>query len=734
MVVAALREVRGELSVGERVGIDRLQLPVLGDRRGLEVLVPVAKLLAPELVLEGHRGALEALRNILGGDRNDRAVPEAVDVLHLAPLDEQPVEGAELAEAALERLGVHLGPVARDGAREVDRIDHPRAGAGRFVRRRGGGVWGGHESSSSASVWARPSTGTQGAVSAPCVPNERPDRSPIPLSQREAATLRGQGQSAPTTGPTPLTAVSWMRSAGRLLSGESDSPACAAAVLACTTTGESRWRLVPRPWEAVGVSDWSPIRYARNGDVAIAFSEIGSGDVDVLVIGGFVTHLEIVPTLPIAARFWERMASFARVVAFDKRGMGLSDRDAGGYTLENIADDAIAVLDAAGVERAAVFGISEGGPASIMLAAAHPERVSALIQYGSFARVTRAPDYPEGAPAQRIREYWEHMRANWGESGAADAWAPSLAGDAEVRDWWGRLLRSGLSPGGVPAVLEMYESVDVRPLLPAIRAPTLVLYRTDDLIVRPPLPRTIARGIPGAREVELEGADHLYCAGDQNAMLDEIERFLTGGLATAPADRVLATLLFTDIVGSTERAAELGDRQWRELLERHDRLGEREVGRNRGRVVKTTGDGLLASFDGPARAVRAGLALRDDAATALGVQLRVGVHTGECEAIGDDLGGIGVHIAARVQTAAKPGEVLVSSTVKDLVVGSGLRFGEPDEHELKGVPGVWRLHAVVGDDGHSMLRPFCAPRSTGRCVRCITRQTAPQRSHCRLPL
>jgi len=446
------------------------------------------------------------------------------------------------------------------------------------------------------------------------------------------------------------------------------------------------------------MATWAPIRYAHNGDVAIAYSEVGTGDVDLLVLGGFVSHLEIMPSLPSMGRFFERLGSFARVIAFDKRGMGLSDRDAGAYTLENIADDSLAVLDEVGIERAAVFGFSEGGAATTMLAAAHPERVSALVQFGTYARVSQAPDYPEGLPTELIHGLRDWALEEWGRPETLKAWAPSLDGDVEAGEWWGRLLRSGQSPGGFRALVDMYEHLDVRPLLATVLAPTLVLYRRGDNMVPPELSRTVARGIPGAVEVELDGVDHLICAGDQDSILDEIEQFLTGNLATRPADRVLATVLFTDIVGSTERAAELGDRRWRELLEHHERMAMREVGRHRGRVVKSTGDGLLAVFDGPARAVRAGAALRQAASKELDVELRVGVHTGECEVIGDDLGGIGVHIAARIESAADPGEVLVSSTVRDLVVGSGLHFEDRGEHEFKGVPMPWRLLALSGDD------------------------------------
>jgi class 3 adenylate cyclase len=445
------------------------------------------------------------------------------------------------------------------------------------------------------------------------------------------------------------------------------------------------------------MTSWEPIRYAHNGDVAIAYTTAGEGPLDLLVIGGFVGHLELAPTLPLAARFWDRMARFARLIAFDKRGMGLSDRDVGEYTLENIAEDALAVLDAVGAERVAVFGISEGGPAATMLAAAYPHRVSAMVQFGTYARMSRAEDYPQGIPVDTLRAYWRRMRENWGDPSSLALWAPTLADDAEARDWWARMLRSGLSPSGARAIGEMYERLDVRPLLPAVRTPTLVLYRGGDTAIRPEWSRTVAEGIPGARAVELEGVDHLFCAGDQQALLDEVEEFLTGRLSAPASDRVLATVLFTDMVASTEHAASAGDRRWREVLERHQRLADREVGRHRGRVIKTTGDGILASFDGPARAVRAGISLRDAAPSELGVQLRVGVHTGECEVIGEDLGGIGVHIAARVQAAADPGEVLVSSTVKDLVVGSGLRFADRGERALKGLPEPWRLHAAVGD-------------------------------------
>lgn len=425
--------------------------------------------------------------------------------------------------------------------------------------------------------------------------------------------------------------------------------------------------------------------------------EAGSG-INLLVIQGFVSHLEIGPTLPAAKRFFDRLASFARVITFDKRGMGLSDRDAGAYTLENVVDDALAVLDALDVQQTAILGISEGGPAATMLAASHPDRVTAMVQYGTYPRVAQADDFPEGIPVDVMTRFWTRVQGDWADPSSIDTWAPSRAGDPELREWWGKLLRSGLSPRGMRGLLEMYLHLDVRPLLASVRAPSLVLHRAGDPLVPAPLSRAVARGIPGARAVELPGSDHLYCTGDQDSILDEVERFLTGNLALRPSDRALVTVLFTDIVGSTERAATLGDRNWRDVLERHGRLVEHEVGRHRGRVVKSTGDGVLAVFDGPARAIRAGVALRNAAPSAIDSELRVGVHTGECEILGDDLGGIGVHIAARIQADADPGQVLVSSTVKDLVVGSGLKFGDQRERALKGVPDTWRLFPVTGDD------------------------------------
>jgi class 3 adenylate cyclase len=437
----------------------------------------------------------------------------------------------------------------------------------------------------------------------------------------------------------------------------------------------------------------TPIRYARNGDVSIAYTVFGSGPVDLIFVTGFVGHLEIAAESPLSRRFWNRMGSFCRVIYFDKRGMGLSDRDVGSYTIEGVAEDMVAVLDDAGVERAAVFGVSEGGAAATMFAATHPERVTSLVEYGTYARMSRAPDFPEGVPVAVIRAIHDRLFEDWGNPDSLEDFAPSCGQDPELREWWGRLLRAGISPAGVHSLLAMYEDLDVRPLLPLISVPTLVLWRRDDNLVRPALTKMLADKIPGAKGVELEGQDHLFLAGDQEALIGEVEQFLTGARQPAPAERILATVLFTDIVSSTERAAALGDRAWRDLLTQHDAIVRREVERQRGILVKSTGDGMLASFDGPARAVIAASNIRD-ALSEFDLRIRAGVHTGECERMGDDLGGIAVHIGARVGSAAAPDEVLVSQTVRDLVVGSPLEFEDRGVRELKGVPGEWRLFAL----------------------------------------
>jgi class 3 adenylate cyclase/pimeloyl-ACP methyl ester carboxylesterase len=444
------------------------------------------------------------------------------------------------------------------------------------------------------------------------------------------------------------------------------------------------------------LADPPTTRYATSGDdAAIAYQVVGHGPRDLLVIPGWVSHLELQWEHPTMRRFIERLSGFARVILMDKRGTGLSDRVAVADlpTLEQRVGDVRAVLDAADSERAALLGISEGGPQAIAFAAAHPKRVEALALYGTFARWTRSEDYPWAPTAEHHARSREQIRNHWGEGRDVDYFAPSLAGDPDVESFWGRFQRQSVSPAAAVALTRMATELDVRDLLPSVRAPTVVIHRSDDRVTRLPGGRYLAEHIDGARMVELPGADHWWFAGDIDTVIDEIGHFLTGELPHREPERVLSTVLFTDIVGSTERAAELGDSRWREMLEQHESVTRREVARARGRTVKTLGDGALATFDGPARAVRCACALRD-AVRGLGLELRAGVHTGEVEQIGDDVGGLAVHLGARVGALAGAGEVLASQTVRDLVVGSGIEWDDRGAHALKGVPGEWRVYAV----------------------------------------
>lgn len=436
------------------------------------------------------------------------------------------------------------------------------------------------------------------------------------------------------------------------------------------------------------------IRYARNGDVSIAYQVVGDGPIDLVYVTGFVSHLEVAWESPLIRAFFDRLAGFSRVILWDKREQGLSDRLGQPPTLEQGMDDLRAVMDAAGSRSAALLGISEGGPMSTLFAASFPERVSHLILYGTYARITRTDDYPVGVPRERMQRWLEEMVEHWGGPVGIELFAPSAAADAEFASWWMHLLRSGTSPRAALDLMRMYMDIDVRPALPAITSPTLILQRTGDRLVPVAWARALAAMIPRARYVELPGEDHLGIVGDQDAILDEVEEFMTGTKREREPERVLATVLFTDIVDSTARAAAVGDRDWRRLLERHDELVRRELGRFRGREVKHTGDGFLASFDGPGRAVQCAAAITDGVRR-LGLEVRAGVHTGECELRGDDIAGMAVHIGARVGATAGPGEVLVSNTVKDLVTGSGLEFSERGSKQLKGVPGEWRLYALA---------------------------------------
>jgi pimeloyl-ACP methyl ester carboxylesterase len=435
------------------------------------------------------------------------------------------------------------------------------------------------------------------------------------------------------------------------------------------------------------------IQYARSGDVSIAYQVMGEGSLDVVLVAGAFTHLEHMQLEPRMARFTQRLASFARLITFDRRGTGLSDRVAGVPTLEQRMDDVRAVMDAVGSEGAALIGVSEGGPMSMLFAATYPDRTVALVLYGTYARYSWAEDYPWGARADEIEARIAATRAAWGTGASIGRFAPTLAADDAFREWWAALERTAMSPGAIVALTRVNMNTDARHVLGAIRVPTLVVHRTADRAVPVECGRDIAEKIPGATYLELPGEDHLPFVGDMDRVRDAIHELLTGVRHRDDHDRILATVLFTDLVRATERAAALGDRQWRELLDRHHTMVRRELAAFRGKEIDTAGDGFLASFDGPARAIRAATAITHKVKL-MGLDVRAGVHTGECEVIGPKLAGIAVHIGARIASLASAGEVLVSSTVKDLVAGSGLRFSDRGVYELKGIPGTWQLYSV----------------------------------------
>jgi pimeloyl-ACP methyl ester carboxylesterase len=436
------------------------------------------------------------------------------------------------------------------------------------------------------------------------------------------------------------------------------------------------------------------IAYAESRGLKVAYAVVGDAPLDLVFVPGFVSHVEASLEFPPIQRAIRRLTGFARVIAFDKPGTGLSDPVEGVPTLEERMEDLTAVLDAAGVERAALFGASEGAPMSALFAAIHVDRVVALVMYGSYAKGSWAGDYPWAPTPEQSSAGAELIEEGWGQGFWLDAFAPSFADDPNLIRWWARYERQAASPTMAKAISRLATEVDIREILPVISVPTLIVHRTGDITWPVEGARYIAERIPTATLVELEGVDHFPFAGDADALIDEVESFLTGARPARPADRRLLTVLFTDIVGSTERAAELGDRRWRSLLERHDALARAEIERQGGRAVKATGDGFLATFEGPARAIECARAL-NPATTPLGIELRAGLHTGECEVIGDDIGGMCVHLADRVCRLAGPGEVLVSRTVKDLVVGSGIEFSAHGVRKLKGVPGEWELFSVA---------------------------------------
>jgi class 3 adenylate cyclase len=456
----------------------------------------------------------------------------------------------------------------------------------------------------------------------------------------------------------------------------------------------------PGAWPGWGCRVIPQVRYARSGDVTIAYQVVGDAPVDLIVGLPQISHLEVAWEGAEYARMFDRLSSFSRLMLFDKRGVGMSDRGVGVASLEERMDDIRAVLDAVGSERAVVFGASESGPMAILFAATYPERTTSLVVYGSNLCGGWRADNPvvtrqwptRAAYEQDIAGWEEGVRRDWGESTFSSAvLAPSRVGDPACREWLSRMARLGSSPASAIELVRMNREIDIRPVLPSVHVPTLVLHRGQDSAVPVEYGRYLAAHIAEAKYVELPGVDHLPSVADMDLMVDEIEEFVTGVRRGPDPDRVLLTVLFTDIAGSSERAARLGDRAWAQTLERHNALVRRELDRYRGREVDTAGDGFFAVFDGPARAVRCALEA-ERAAQSLGLEIRAGAHTGECELAGEAVRGVAVHVGARVAAQAGAGEVLVTSTVKDLAAGSGLSFQELGSRALKGIPGEWSLY------------------------------------------
>jgi class 3 adenylate cyclase len=424
-------------------------------------------------------------------------------------------------------------------------------------------------------------------------------------------------------------------------------------------------------------------RYAKSGDVHVAYQVFGSGSIDLVFAPGFISHIEHYWDHPDLARWLLRLGSFARVVMFDKRGTGLSDPVPEVPSLEQRMDDVRAVMDTVGIESAAQLGISEGGALATLFAATYPERCQRLVLYGAFARWPITTD--------AVKPYLKYIDRDWGRGRSLPIWAPSRRDDPTLQQWWGRFERLGASPSAAMAVVQMAFQIDISDILSSVHVPTLIIHCTGDTLIHVDCGRFLAQHIPGARLIELPGEDHLFFVHEKIG--DCVEEFLTGSISAEESHRVLATVLFTDIVGSTARAEEMGDQRWHNLLAAHHATVRRELVRYRGSEIRSLGDGFLATFDGPARAVRCACAI-SEAVRPLDIQVRCGLHTGEIETAGDDVQGIAVHTAARVSALAEAGEILVSRTVKDLVAGSGLHFKERGKHSLKGLQEPMELYAA----------------------------------------
>lgn len=435
-------------------------------------------------------------------------------------------------------------------------------------------------------------------------------------------------------------------------------------------------------------------RYARRGDDYIAYQTVGNGPPDIVFMSAWFSHVDGRWEEPRFAAMLSRIATMGRLIVFDKRGSGASDPLAAAEpTWEDWADDISAVLDATDSERATVIGVGDSGPLAMLFAASHPQRVTSLVLINTGARLVQGPDYPWGLSGEQVEHFLRRTRETWGTGGIADVFSPSASSDERYRQWWARYQRMGSSPGRSTTMARLVFAVDVRNVLSTIHVPTLVIHRKDFRFFPVELGRYLGEHIANAKYVELPGADGFVYLGDTDAVLSEVEEFVTGARRSPEADRILATILLTDMVGSTDRAARLGDQRWRAVLDTHDEIVRAQLKQFRGRLHRATGDGVLATFDGPARGIRCAQSLRDTLREA-GIDIRSGLHAGEIELRGDEIGGIAVHIAARIGAQAESGEILCSSTVKELVTGSDLAFVDRGRHQLKGVPQEWQIYAV----------------------------------------